>query len=117
MKKLLLFLFALVLTTAIYAEDNYPIIDTMHYDATSGQPLEYNNTFNISGVDHVSTSLPIADHLYISGCHLEFSISDEFQLSKIIRQSSATGYFDLQITLYSGNNSTSTGILRIYITQ
>lgn len=117
MKKILTILFVLMTSVCVHAED-YPIVDVIYYDATSEAPLEYSHTFAGDGYTNVTTSLPIAEHLYISGLHLEFSISHEMVMWYMFRDPSAT-YFDLYLNFYKENMlyGSQTKLLRIYINR
>lgn len=94
-------------------DESYPIIDVITYDAATQTDLVYSNDFNNFGYDHLTTSFPIADHLYISGTHIEFTLSRETIEFRYLReyQENVTT-LDLQIQFYKGS-SVDTKIIRI----
>lgn len=105
------------------------LLDTFHYDSTKNELLIYNKTFTNTGYDRIEFNLPFADHFYIDGMHVEFTISKENILHYFFRNSTVN-YFDLEVNLYDGTHLgwpndphspyipvSTTGIIRIVINK
>lgn len=98
--------------------EDYPIIDEITFDATTQTELVYSNDFNNLGYNHLTTSFPIADHLYISGTHIEFTLSEEtIRMFLKHYKNETTTILDLDLHFYKGDNTDTTNgsvhILRI----
>ena len=98
MKKVFLLLAFIFISIGVKGQD---MVGVVTYELAKNEPLVYNKTLNIGGYTHIYVSLPFADHLYINGMHLEFTISKENVLW-YFRDYLSQGYFDLQINLYDG---------------
>lgn len=97
------------------------------YDARTQDEFVYSNTFdNLSDNEFLDFNLPIAEHFYVSGHYVEFTISKEMALHYLCRghedESSTT--FDLQISICVSlspfpwsyeQQQTDIGILRIIV--
>lgn len=97
-------------------DESYPIIDVITYDAATQTDLVYSNDFNNFGYDHLTTSFPIADHLYISGTHIEFTLSRETIEFRYLRnKNESVTTLDLDIHFFNQGSSldSSTKIIRI----
>lgn len=98
MKKAFLLLAFMFISIGMKGQD---LVDVFTYELTKNEPLVYNKTLNISGYTHIYVSLPFADHLYINGMHLEFTISKENVLW-YFGDYLNDGYYDLHINVYDG---------------
>lgn len=97
--------------------EDYPVIDEITIDSTTQAELVYSNNFDNLGYDNLTTSFPIADHLYISGTHIEFTLSeDTIYLFLHKHQNESVTTLDLFVQFYNGNygsSSAATKIIRI----
>jgi hypothetical protein len=102
----------LSLTTTVAAQQNYPIVDVVYFDATNHQDLVYTGTLSYNGYSRVEIrDLPMAYHFYINGMHLEFSITYDDAMYYFFR-SNTKGYYDLGVNFYDGYRIAS-GFIRI----
>lgn len=90
---------------------NSVFLGSATFDSTLDKPFTYSNTF--SDYSRVELSIPFADYFYISGNHVEFTISKENMMWHLFKGNN--DYYDLQISLYGKYSYSSVGILRIYI--
>lgn len=98
MKKVSLLFTFILLAIGVKGQE---VFDIITYDVRQESPFVYNKTFENSGFSSVFVSLPFADHLYISGMHIEFTISKENVL-RYFYNNPSTEYFDLYLNFYDG---------------
>ncbi len=85
-----------------------PILATAHYNLSDP---EFSFSYDFSK-PITNFNLPFASHFYISGKHLEFTISQEEFEWRLVRNN-PNNYYDFIIG-FEENGFSSSGILRIY---
>lgn len=120
------FLLSIILFCALGVKSER-LLDVVTYDARTQDEFVYSNTFtNLDDSEYLEFNLPFADHFYLNGHYVEFTISKEMALRYFCRdheeESSTT--FDLQISICTklsplpwsySQQQTDAGILRIII--
>ena len=91
--------------------ENSVFLGSATFDSTLDKPFTYSNTF--SNYSRIELNIPFADYFYISGSHVEFTISKENMMWHLFKGNN--DYYDLQISLYGKYSYGGVGILRIYI--
>lgn len=88
--------------------NQYPIVATASYNLSDPE-FTFSYDFDKKIRDF---NIPFASHFYISGNHLEFTISQEEFEWRLVRNN-PNSYYDFQID-FGANGQTNIGILRVY---
>lgn len=92
--------------------DDFPItIASYNLNSTEDFSFSYDFELKLDG----SFNLPFASHLYISGNHLEFSVTNEEFRHYFVQPGKS--YYDLQINFRNNIGGLESGFIRIFYNE